>query len=95
MDTTTLQQMLNYLTPVELWQKVDPPKAGWYIAAIRSNDVAELYSVREVWFNPSAPHKWWDRCDHGHSCQSWIGEKVVAWRELPKFDKANPLALGF
>lgn len=69
------------------WILGEPSQAGWYLVAVRTNDVAELYWVLQLWFNPNTHPKWWA----GGGYMSNKGEPyhfqegVTAHSEIPVF----------
>lgn len=64
-----------------------PTKAGWYLAAVRSNDVEECYYVLQLWFNPMAQHKWWVGGGYvSNQAEKYsLADQVRAYSELPSF----------
>lgn len=36
-----------------------PTESGWYLVAVKTNDVEEKYCTIQLWFNPMANPKWW------------------------------------
>jgi hypothetical protein len=67
-----------------LWNREDPPKHGYYLAAWAAGGSV---MVSELWFNPTASPKWW-------TSRRYIGEPlslrgdaikqgVIAWMPMP------------
>lgn len=70
----------------DVWQKGEPPKHGYYLAAWRSGT---LTIVSELWFNPDASPKWWtsrgyiDGYKSGYPLDYAMRHEVISWRPIP------------
>lgn len=64
-----------------------PTEAGWFLAAVRSNDVEECYYVIQLWFNPMSHRKWWVGGGYvsNKAEEYWLADQVRAYSKLPSF----------
>ena len=64
-----------------------PEKAGWYLVAVRTNDISEYYYVLQLWFNPMSVQKWWTGGGYvsDKSEPYRFSGQVRAYSELPSF----------
>lgn len=71
------------------WQKGEPDKHGYYLAAWRRADHTII--VSEVWYNPDAIFNWWinrgytgDRRATRNQLDGALKEGIIVWMPMPE-----------
>ncbi len=77
------------------WVVGVPAEASWYLVAVRTNDLDELYYVLQLWFDPYAHPKWWVGGGYtsNHAEPYAFQENVFAYASMPEFSEQTRLSL--